>query len=472
MRTSSYITGTDMFCGAGGTTTGAVAAGVEMKMAMNHWDLAIETHNKNHPNTDHHCANISESAPRYFPRTTILYSSPECTKHSNAAGKKRKGLHQMDLFNANMFDAPAERSRATMWDVPRFAEVHKYEIIIVENVVEVRSWAMFNAWLIAMQALGYRHQCKYLNSQFFGVPQSRDRIFIVFWKKGNKMPDLEHRPIAPCTSCGDKESYQKFKNPNKKWGKYGKKGQYVYRCSSCYEEVVPYYNAAYNVIDWDVPITRIGDRKNPLVPNTIKRIKHGLNKFPYPIQFHSEAYQNNVRPGNQPLYTQTTRQEQYVMIQSAIINLRKNGASTRMDKPISTVSAGGINHGLLVGNYTPGWCRPLNLPVGSITTSAQQGLVIPGFMSYYYGSDTFGGFDQPINTIRTVDCAAIVQSASKVEDCFYRVIKDHEVKKAMAFPDDYEILGSRVKDRVRQLGNAVTPPVMKWLTERAVASLK
>lgn len=46
-RKNTYITATDQFCGAGGSTSGAKAAGVEVKMALNHWKLAIETHNTN-----------------------------------------------------------------------------------------------------------------------------------------------------------------------------------------------------------------------------------------------------------------------------------------------------------------------------------------------------------------------------------------------------------------------------------------
>ncbi|MBL7859520.1 MAG: hypothetical protein JNJ65_00065 [Cyclobacteriaceae bacterium] len=48
-----------------------------------------------------------------------------------------------------------KRSRATMWDVPRFAEYHSYEIIIVENVVDARYWVQRGAWLLAMHLLGY-----------------------------------------------------------------------------------------------------------------------------------------------------------------------------------------------------------------------------------------------------------------------------------------------------------------------------
>ena len=40
---------TDLFCGAGGSSTGAIQVpGVEVRVASNHWDLAVETHNTNH----------------------------------------------------------------------------------------------------------------------------------------------------------------------------------------------------------------------------------------------------------------------------------------------------------------------------------------------------------------------------------------------------------------------------------------
>lgn len=41
---------------------------------------------------------------------------------------------------------------------------------------------------------------------------------------------------------------------------------------------------------------------------------------------------------------------------------------------------------------------------------------------------------------------------------------------AMAFDDGYVVLGNK-RERVRQYGNAVTPPVMSLILERAIASL-
>lgn len=129
-RKSSAITVTDQFCGAGGSSEGVkrfaqrskLRNGLHVRMALNHWKLAIETHNTNHPDTDHDCTDISACDPRRYPSTNILITSPECTNHSLAKGQRRKHLQQGDIFRDGTIDPAADRSRATMWDVPRFAE--------------------------------------------------------------------------------------------------------------------------------------------------------------------------------------------------------------------------------------------------------------------------------------------------------------------------------------------------------------
>ncbi|NLF12922.1 MAG: DNA cytosine methyltransferase, partial [Anaerolineaceae bacterium] len=45
----TVITNTDMFCGCGGSSQGARDAGIEVMMAGNHWERAIETHQTNFP---------------------------------------------------------------------------------------------------------------------------------------------------------------------------------------------------------------------------------------------------------------------------------------------------------------------------------------------------------------------------------------------------------------------------------------
>lgn len=285
----SDITVTDQFCGAGGSSIGAKRAGLRVRMAMNHWDLAVETHNTNFPDTDHDCCDISAADPRRYPSTDILITSPECTTHSPAGGNRRS-QPQSDLFIPNAEDPAVARSRATMRDVPRFAEFHLYRRIVVENVVEVTRWVVFHHWLREMEILGYRWKLVSLNSMFcWPTPQSRDRLYVCFWRKGDKAPDLDITPSAPCHRC------ERVVNAVQTWkagalrraiggqpfGKY--RTQYVYTCPTCRSEVVPFYFAALNAIDFSLPATRIGDRSAqglpPLKPRTIERIVYGLDKF-------------------------------------------------------------------------------------------------------------------------------------------------------------------------------------------------
>lgn len=309
------ITITDQFCGAGGSSAGARGVdGVEIKLALNHWRLAVETHNTNFPNTLHDCTDISAADPRRYPSTDILITSPECTNHSLAKGKKRKNQAQMHLWEQGKLDPAEERSRATMWDVPRFAEYHKYKAIIVENVVDARHWIMWDAWLHAMQSLGYDWEIVYHNSMFaWPTPQSRDRMYVVFWLKGNKRPNLRITPLAWCQQCGqDVDAVQVWKHPDKKWGRYGKNGQYIYACPKCAKPVEPYYYCAANAIDWSLPGERIGDRKKPLKARTMERIEYGLKKFAKPfVQRYDGTHQ---RGADEAFYTQTTRDANTVVM--------------------------------------------------------------------------------------------------------------------------------------------------------------
>jgi len=296
---SANLTMTDLFCGAGGSSTGAVAAGgIDVKLAANHWALAIETHNANHPNTDHLQADISNVDPRYIQSTDMLWASPECTNHSRAKG--RRGVFQPDLFGDNLPDEAAERSRATMWDVVRFTEAHGYRAVLVENVVEVTDWnrpgqprgALFEAWVGAMRAMGYLHRVISMNSmhaQAMGLPapQSRDRVYIAFWRVGERAPDFERmqRPRAYCPTCDAVvESMQSWKKPGTIAGRY--RSQYVYRCPNvtCRNQIVePAWLPASSIIDWSNPGTRIGDRDRALAVKTMTRIQAGIERYWTPL---------------------------------------------------------------------------------------------------------------------------------------------------------------------------------------------
>jgi len=94
MKQRKVITAADLFCGAGGTSTGLAAAckamGFDLDLvAVNHWDIAIASHTANHEYARHECASIDAVDPRKAVpggRLNLLVASPECTHHSNARG--------------------------------------------------------------------------------------------------------------------------------------------------------------------------------------------------------------------------------------------------------------------------------------------------------------------------------------------------------------------------------------------------
>jgi DNA (cytosine-5)-methyltransferase 1 len=475
----SYPTATDMFCGAGGSSQGATNGGAKVIMAMNHWPLAVETHNTNFPNTDHDCADISGSDPRRYPSTDLLVCSPECTNHSLSKGKKRKNLGQMDLFNPQVIDPSEERSRCTMWDVVRFAEYHQYNLIIVENVVEVKYWMLFDSWLVAMQALGYEHQEVYFNSMFAPpTPQSRDRIYIVFWKKGNRKPDMNFTPLAHCAEHGDVQAIQSWKDPYKRWGRYGKRNQYVYRCPQCAAIVEPYYAPAYTAIDWSLPSQRVGDRPRPLKSATLERIEKGLAKFCRTEPFIVRNYTGATAAGTtEPLPTITTV-DHNALVQPYMVTLRRHHGAKGITEPLDTFVAGGTHHGLVqpfLTSYYSGsdQVSAVAKPVPTVTTGDRHALVQPFLMNYYTPRFSLNGIDEPLATVSTQPRTYLAEPRSTitVEDCYFRMLQPCEIKRAMAFAEDYVVLGNK-REQVKQCGNAVTPPVMEMLIERCLKTLQ
>ena len=285
------LTVTDLFCGAGGSSSGLVDAGFKVVTAANHWQQAIDSHQINHPETDHSSADISQVNPGYFQRTDILWASPECTNHSVAKGVKRQRAVNEALFDldgtAPLPDEAANRSRATMYDVPRFAEHHQYRAIIIENVVDAYRWVPFPAWLMTMELLGYEHELVWLNSmhaQAVGLPapQSRDRMYIVFWRKGERKPNIGKwtRPQAFCENHGMVSAVQAFKK-EERWGRY--RAQYVYRCPRCAIIIEPAWLPAASAIDWSIAGERIGDKKKPLADKTRARIEKGIERYWKPL---------------------------------------------------------------------------------------------------------------------------------------------------------------------------------------------
>ena len=510
--TQSDVTLADFFAGLGGTSWGAVEAGAKVTIAANHWPLAIDNHALNHPDTEHIVANLSLYDPRYFPPTTMGWFSPECTTHSVARGKKY--LAGPDLFGETLPDEALERSRATMWDVVRFAEHHRYELVFVENVLEVRRWAPYGSWLQAMHSLGYQHREVSLNSmhaQAYGdpAPQSRDRLYVVFWRSGTTPPDIDSilRPPAWCIRCDDLvESRQSFK-PGRHVGRY--RQQYTYVCTKCTTTVEPAWLPASIAIDWSLRGQRIGDRSRDIAAKTRARIAAGIAKFwgPFIAEVAGNTYERrpgvrtwsvdeplrtlhttpskallvpvegregvSARPSSEALRTMTTRNETGVVM-PFIAELRGGGSTARLTAdPLATITAGGNHHGLVVPYYSNGVAATTADPLRTLTTRDRFALVVrnnsttgdPACMS----TPTY----EPIRTLTGAGNQSLVtaeRAEAMVDDCELRMLEPHEQAAGMAFPRDMQWKGAK-REKSRMAGNAVTPPSSRDLIACGIESL-
>lgn len=184
----------DLFAGAGGFSTGAKMAGVEIVWAANHWPLAVECHAENHPQAQHVCQDLHQANWMQVPAHDLLLASPCCQGHSKARGQAH-GNPQHDA------------SRSTAWAVVSAAEFHRPALAIIENVPEFLDWQLYPAWASAMQALGYSLAPHIVDAADHGVPQNRVRMFLVATRSRHPLHlKLEQREHVAASSFIDFEA--------------------------------------------------------------------------------------------------------------------------------------------------------------------------------------------------------------------------------------------------------------------------
>lgn len=472
------LTVTDLFAGFGGASSGAVLVpGVRIAMAANHWKLAVDVHNANHQDTDHAHVDLHLEDPAFFPTTDILWASPECTQWSQANGKKADlspilgGWSLFDDLDDDLkVDADedvATRSRLLMFDVLRFVDHHRYRYGVVENVVDVARSPKYapawEAWQRGLTNLGYSYRVVSLNSmhaQALGdpAPQSRDRLYVVFWRNDQPAPDVDRfmRPRGHCSRCGVVETFQAWK-PGRTVGKY--RQQYVYLCTTpgCGTEVEPGYLPAAAAIDWALPGHRIGDRARPLAEKTRARIAAGIARYWSPIHIEAGGNQydaadpkhpqhgdpnayyrawsvedvlrtlhtqeskalaiplegregKDAKPVSEPFRTQTTRHDLAIATPPFIAELRGGGSTARpVADPLATVTASGNHHALVMrNNGSKGaggeMVTPASEYLRTLTTAGHQSLLAP----YYGNSDAAQSVADPVGTLTTRDRYALI----------------------------------------------------------------
>ncbi|HEY8983367.1 MAG TPA: DNA cytosine methyltransferase [Streptomyces sp.] len=472
------LTFTDMYAGAGGSSTGLVLAGLRLVLAANHWQVAVDTHTANHPEAEHLCAEMEYYDMRRLPRTDILWASPICTEISPAGGRPRTSGQLDDEEWKALPDKAFERTRATAYEVIRAVQLHRYKAVMVENVIEFAThWELFNWWLAGMAQLGYNHQIVCVSSAHIGdasnlpAPQWRDRLYIVFTRTGIRLPDVRPTPQAFCGVCDEDvpsvQTWRKLRPPRKGQrpripgvGKY--KVQYDYTCPNGHGIVEPYVRPAASIIDWADEGIRIADRHehglDPLADSTMARIEAGLKMFPeHPSMVtlnHSGHDGRSFRPDQAPLPVRAAKIGEGLLVppgafpyatQSAdlaappfIVELRNHGTARRIDSPLTVVAAGGNHHGLVIPYRRGATAKPTS---------------------------------EPLHTLSTHDSAGVLRQALHIKDCRFRMLKWREQMSAQRFPPSYIVTGPSNAAKTVQAGNAVSCNVAQWLGQRVAAVL-
>jgi DNA (cytosine-5)-methyltransferase 1 len=557
----------DGYCGAGGSSSGAEQVpGVTVRYAVNHWDLAIQTHNANMPHVDHDRIDMTddvEGDPRRYARTDLAWFSPECTTWSDARGEECDfAVEQRSLLDDDepVADEATARSRFQMETVPIFVGYHRYLAFVVENVTNILKWRELDRWLAELDSYGYRHRIVILNSAFAHqlgapAPQLRDRVYFVFWQTRFRTPDFDRwtRPNAWCPTCEAtvRGVYVPKPGPRRKM-LY--RAQYTFRCPSvtCRNaEVQPFVLPAAAAIDWSLPAQRIGDRVKALRPKTLARIEAGLRRHggallspaggsrrrdaspvtvPMPARTTTEndalvapfllplrsgrersipvdhplativangsnhalveqagmlvpvegrAEVDAARPVNQPGRAQTARLQD-----ALVVPLRNHGVAFPAGSGLlPTFAARGTHHALVMRNNKPrggadggNLSTPVDEPLRTITTAGHQSLIgldhlAASHLVYAYDTGHLQPLAAPLPTQTTVQGDGLLGAAIAVEDCTFRMLDVHEIRSGMAFQPTFLLPFGAKRDRVKMLGNAVTPPAARDLFAAIVEAI-
>ncbi|BAF73372.1 cytosine-specific methyltransferase [Sulfurovum sp. NBC37-1] len=189
------FTAVDIFSGAGGMSIGAVMAGITPVLAVEFDEHAAATYKANHPHTNVLAKDIKGVEPlkHVEKHPFLLFGGPPCQGFSVANTKTRN----LDNPNNWMFR-----------EYCRFVEDLKPDWFVFENVVGFKS---FDKGRFAVEvekelkSLGYKTNSSVLNAADFGVPQYRNRFFIIGHRKekGGIKFDFDSLEKKPKVTVGE-----------------------------------------------------------------------------------------------------------------------------------------------------------------------------------------------------------------------------------------------------------------------------
>ena len=182
MTSKTVLSGLSLFSGAGGMDVGFIRAGIQIVGGNDLDKDACLTYEANHSGTPVKCGDISEHLPELcqFEGIDIVFGGPPCQWFS-VAGKMN----------------PNDPRSQMLWVFMKVVELTKPRAFVCENV---KALAVLDKWAEIRQRLffyakrlGYKYKLVVLNSSSFGVPQSRERMFLIGFRDVDDISDLEDR---------------------------------------------------------------------------------------------------------------------------------------------------------------------------------------------------------------------------------------------------------------------------------------
>lgn len=490
MKKLLYI---DLFCGAGGTSTGVESATLNgQKCAhviacVNHDPHAIASHLANHPEAKHYTEDIRTLDLTTLVEHTakmragnpgallVLWASLECTNFSRAKG----GLPR---------DAD---SRTLAEHLFRYIDALNPDYIQIENVREFQMWGdldengrpvskdagkLYLRWVKNICSRGYDFDHRILNSADFGAYTSRERFFGIFARKG--LPIVFPEPTYSRTP-----------------------GKDLFRDSRPWKPVR-------DVLDLQDCGKSIFHREKPLCEKTLMRIYAGLLKFVAKggegkTQFLSKAFSGDPAGKNisidGPAGTITCKDHH-----TFITTYYGNGNAASVDKPAPTLTTKDrlamVNTQFIDKQYGNGVASSLNEPASTVTTNPKLNLVSAQFLLNPQFSSPGSAIDKPCFTLiakmdkRPPQLVSATKDQVKVKsqpesgdsvmtvkikefmrqygigDICMRMLKIPELKKIMGFPEDYVLVGTQAEQK-KYIGNAVETHVASALCASLSAEL-
>lgn len=395
MRQLLYI---DLFCGAGGTSTGVELAKVDGRKCakviacVNHDKNAIASHASNHKEAMHFTEDIrtlelsplvshTKNMRKKYPNSLlVLWASLECTNFSRAKGGKPRDADSRTLAE-HLF---------------RYIDALNPDYIEIENVEEFMCWGEIDEngkpiskrkgssyinWCNNVCDYGYTFNWRILNAADYGAYTSRKRFFGQFAKNGlpHAFPEITH-------------SKKGINND----------GLFPYQLKK--------WKPVREVLDLDDEGNSIFNREKPLCEKTLERIYAGLIKFiadgndSFIVKYNSMNQKGKyVAPGiDEPCPTVAVQNRlgyAKVSFLSKQFSGTPTGKNISIEQPAGTITTKD-HHAFITAYYGNGHNSSINNPSPTITTKDRLGLITPKFIVNEYGNSGNG------NSIESV-CPAI-----------------------------------------------------------------